>query len=71
MERQLCDGPGYLDEETFRVYSKWCHTGGGFKGAEPVAQAISLIVYGRIIARIEDAPRPQRDASEQTIAAGL
>jgi hypothetical protein len=53
MERQLCDEPGRcLDEETFAIFSKWCHTDGAYKGAMHVAQAISLMIYGRIIARV-------------------
>jgi hypothetical protein len=51
LERQLCDGDGELDKETFVIFSKWNHTSGRYQSAEPIAQAISLIVYGHIIER--------------------
>jgi hypothetical protein len=58
LEKQLCDGPGCLDEETYVIFSKWYHTDGAYKSAEHVAQAISLMVYGRIIERHESTIRP-------------
>jgi len=53
MGKQLCNGPGELDSETCVKFSKWCHMGGVYTKAQRIARAISCLLYGDIIRRMD------------------
>jgi len=44
---------GRLKLATYKTLAKWCHTGGYFSGGIPIAQEISLAIFGRVIEREE------------------